>query len=275
MTAQPGTRVLKADRDAIEAAARCLAEGGLVAFPTETVYGLGADAGQWRGRRPALRGQGAPLVQSIDRTRRGYRRRTARGSLYARCRKTGGGILAGPADSGAGEAAGLRRRRSRARRSRHGGRARAGASGCARTSRRHSTARSSRHRPTAQDMFRRRAPRMCSPICAAASISSSTPAHARSAWNRQSCLAPTSPLCCGRAGSRAKRSNAHLGATLATAAPTDEAPMAPGMLTSHYAPKATLRLDADAAQPGEALLAFGPAPILSRYNVQPCRHAAT
>jgi L-threonylcarbamoyladenylate synthase len=27
-----------------EAAARCLAEGGLVAFPTETVYGLGADA---------------------------------------------------------------------------------------------------------------------------------------------------------------------------------------------------------------------------------------
>jgi L-threonylcarbamoyladenylate synthase len=45
MTAQPGTRVLKADRDAIEAAARSLAAGGLVAFPTETVYGLGADAG--------------------------------------------------------------------------------------------------------------------------------------------------------------------------------------------------------------------------------------
>src|SRR4029079_17750778 len=28
-----------------EAGARCLREGGLVAFPTETVYGLGADAG--------------------------------------------------------------------------------------------------------------------------------------------------------------------------------------------------------------------------------------
>jgi L-threonylcarbamoyladenylate synthase len=38
------TRVIKADRVAIGAAARCLAEGGLVAFPTETVYGLGADA---------------------------------------------------------------------------------------------------------------------------------------------------------------------------------------------------------------------------------------
>ena len=45
MAAEPGTRVLKADNDGIEAAARCLAAGGLVAFPTETVYGLGADAG--------------------------------------------------------------------------------------------------------------------------------------------------------------------------------------------------------------------------------------
>ena len=45
MSAEPGTRVIKADDAAIEAAARCLAAGGLVAFPTETVYGLGADAG--------------------------------------------------------------------------------------------------------------------------------------------------------------------------------------------------------------------------------------
>src|SRR3954468_7405289 len=34
-----------ADEATTEAAARCLREGGLVAFPTETVYGLGADAG--------------------------------------------------------------------------------------------------------------------------------------------------------------------------------------------------------------------------------------
>ena len=45
MTAEPGTRVLKAEPAAIAAAAACLAAGGLVAFPTETVYGLGADAG--------------------------------------------------------------------------------------------------------------------------------------------------------------------------------------------------------------------------------------
>ena len=51
MTAQPATQVLKIEPEAIvpgaaavEHAARTLAAGGLVAFPTETVYGLGADA---------------------------------------------------------------------------------------------------------------------------------------------------------------------------------------------------------------------------------------
>jgi len=38
----------------------------------------------------------------------------------------------------------------------------------------------------------------------------------------------------------------------------DDAPLAPGMLASHYAPKAKLRLDATDVAPGEALLAFGP-----------------
>ncbi len=38
------TRVLPSGEAAVATAARCLAEGGLVAFPTETVYGLGADA---------------------------------------------------------------------------------------------------------------------------------------------------------------------------------------------------------------------------------------
>ena len=38
------TQILPAGAPAVEAAARCLAGGGLVAFPTETVYGLGADA---------------------------------------------------------------------------------------------------------------------------------------------------------------------------------------------------------------------------------------
>lgn len=40
------TAVLPADAEAIARAAEILREGGLVAFPTETVYGLGADATQ-------------------------------------------------------------------------------------------------------------------------------------------------------------------------------------------------------------------------------------
>src|SRR5262245_4450232 len=38
------TRILTAGEAAVAAAARTLTAGGLVAFPTETVYGLGADA---------------------------------------------------------------------------------------------------------------------------------------------------------------------------------------------------------------------------------------
>jgi L-threonylcarbamoyladenylate synthase len=38
------TPILPANEAAVAAAARCLAAGGLIAFPTETVYGLGADA---------------------------------------------------------------------------------------------------------------------------------------------------------------------------------------------------------------------------------------
>ena len=37
-------RIVEASETAIQEAADCLKAGGLVAFPTETVYGLGADA---------------------------------------------------------------------------------------------------------------------------------------------------------------------------------------------------------------------------------------
>ena len=40
----PATELLKADASGVNRAAALLRQGGLVAFPTETVYGLGADA---------------------------------------------------------------------------------------------------------------------------------------------------------------------------------------------------------------------------------------
>jgi L-threonylcarbamoyladenylate synthase len=50
----------------------------------------------------------------------------------------------------------------------------------------------------------------------------------------------------------------------------DDEIKSPGMLASHYAPKKPLRLNAAAAEPGEALLAFGPDPprsILASLNL--------
>src|SRR6186713_1438833 len=69
MTAEPGTRVLSTDGKAIDTAARCLSAGGLVAFPTETVYGLGADAchGEAIARLYAAKGRPAfnPLIAHV------------------------------------------------------------------------------------------------------------------------------------------------------------------------------------------------------------------
>jgi len=49
-----------ADAQAIDEAARCLSEGELVAFPTETVYGLGADAASERAVAAVYRLKGRP-----------------------------------------------------------------------------------------------------------------------------------------------------------------------------------------------------------------------
>ena len=69
MTAQLATRTLPAGRAAVDAAVKCLAQGGLVAFPTETVYGLGADAtdGMAVARLYAAKGRPAfnPLISHV------------------------------------------------------------------------------------------------------------------------------------------------------------------------------------------------------------------
>ena len=47
------------------------------------------------------------------------------------------------------------------------------------------------------------------------------------------------------------------------------APKSPGQLASHYAPGLPLRLNAQRAEPGEALLAFGTAPSQAALNLSP------
>src|SRR5215218_3532830 len=69
-SAGPTTRVLPAGAAALAEAVRCLAAGGLVAFPTETVYGLGADAanGEAVARLYAAKGRPSfnPLIAHVD-----------------------------------------------------------------------------------------------------------------------------------------------------------------------------------------------------------------
>src|SRR5437763_11757909 len=48
-----------------DAAARCLREGGLVAFPTETVYGLGADAGNAAAIAKLYQAKGQPSFNPL------------------------------------------------------------------------------------------------------------------------------------------------------------------------------------------------------------------
>ena len=52
-----------------------------------------------------------------------------------------------------------------------------------------------------------------------------------------------------------------LGAKVRRALDGGDRPMSPGQLASHYAPRARVRLEARDVQAGEALLAFGPAPL--------------
>src|SRR5258707_3965510 len=55
------TRTAIADSKGVAEAARILREGGLVAFPTETVYGLGADATNGEAVAAIFAAKGPPL----------------------------------------------------------------------------------------------------------------------------------------------------------------------------------------------------------------------
>src|ERR1700742_2391042 len=57
--------ILTADLRAIEEAATMLRDGGLVAFPTETVYGLGADATDGKAVAAIFAAKGRPSFNPL------------------------------------------------------------------------------------------------------------------------------------------------------------------------------------------------------------------
>jgi len=249
---------MKADRAGIAAAARSLAAGGLVAFPTETVYGLGADAtnGAAIARLYAAKGRPAfnPLIAHVADT--AAARRLARFDAAA---ERLAGLWPGPLtlvlpqspDNGVADLA------------------TAGLDTIAVRVPGHAVAR---------DIIAAFGQPVVAPSAnRSGHVSPTTAEHVLADLRGRIDLivdgGPTSVglestiVACLGAGAVLLRPGGiprhaieqRLGRSLAdpAAAPEEDAPRAPGQLASHYAPRARLRLNADVVRPGEALLAFG------------------
>ena len=258
MAVELTTRVLQADRDAIAAAARVLADGGLVAFPTETVYGLGADAtdGEAVARLYAAKGRPRfnPLIAHVADAQAALV--VARFSDDAR--RLAEAFWPGPLTLVLPKSPGCPVSQL----------ATAGLDSIA--------ARVPDH-PVARDLLKAFGKPVVAPSANRSGHVSPTTAHhvladlegridliidagATSVGVEStivSCLGAPALLRPG--GVPRDAIERVLGHPLALVGDSeDEAPLAPGMLASHYAPRSQLRLNAIEARPDEALLAFGP-----------------
>ena len=264
MTALLTTRVLKADAAAIAEAARILAAGGLVAFPTETVYGLGADAGNGEAiaRLYAAKGRPAfnPLIAHVASA--AAARKLAR--FDAAAERLAAAFWPGPLTLVLPKAADCP----------IAALASAGLDSIA--------VRLPQH-PVAQELLRAFGGPVVAPSAnRSGHVSPTTAAHVLADLGGRidlivdggatavglestivACLGESlgEPALLRPGGIPRAAIEQVLGASLADAtAPRGQtAPRAPGMLASHYAPRTPLRLDVKAVATGEALLAFGPA----------------
>ena len=262
--AEVATRVLKPDVAALDAAARTLAAGGLVAFPTETVYGLGADAGNGEAiaRLYAAKGRPAfnPLIahlSSVAAARKLARFDTAAERLAA-------AFWPGPLTLVLPKAADCPVAPL----------ATAGLDSVA--------VRLPQH-PVAQDLLRAFGGPVVAPSAnRSGHVSPTTAAHVLTDLGGRIDLIvddgatpvgleSTIVACLGEAFGKpallrpggvpraAIEEVLRAPLTDASALRGQTAPRAPGMLASHYAPNTRLRLEATHVDPGDALLAFGPA----------------
>jgi len=254
------TQILPASEAAVAAAARSLREGGLVAFPTETVYGLGADATnaaaiarlyQAKGR-PAFN----PLIAHVGdiAAARQIARFDAPATALAEAFWPGPLTLVLPKTQGCAVA----------------DLATAGLDTVA--------IRIPAH-PVARDILRVFGGPVVAPSAnISGHVSPTTAAHVQSDLaGRIDLIVDGGPVAVGvestivgcfdapmllRSGGlpRAEIERV-LGCALAQPPADTETdsgqPLAPGMLASHYAPRARVRLNAQVLEPGEALLAFG------------------
>jgi L-threonylcarbamoyladenylate synthase len=258
------TQILAANEAATAAAARCLAGGGLVAFPTETVYGLGADAANPQAVARLYQAKGRPAfnpliahVGDLEAARRIARfdltaTRLAEafwpGPLTLVLPKTHHGAVADLATAGLDTVA----------------------------------VRVPAH-PLARAILRAFGGPVVAPSAnLSGHVSPTTAAHVQSdlmgridlivdggavAVGVESTIVGCfeAPMLLRPGGLPRGEIERVLGRALLQS-PADPAgdsgqPLAPGMLAAHYAPRTPVRLEADRIEAGEALLAFGPADI--------------
>jgi L-threonylcarbamoyladenylate synthase len=255
------TQILPASEAAVARAAECLREGGLVAFPTETVYGLGADASNARAIARLYEAKGRPsfnpLIAHVGDIAGGmkiaYFDPTARrlagtfwpGPLTLVLPRTSDCPVADLATAGLDTVA----------------------------------VRFPAH-PVARAILRAFAGPVVAPSAnLSGHVSPTTAAHVLSDLDgRIDLIVDGGPVTVGlestivgcfetpmllRPGGLPREEIERLlGCPMARPAEDETRqtgqPLAPGMLASHYAPHAPVRLDARAVEAGEALLAFGP-----------------
>lgn len=258
------TGITTTDRDAIDACARCLASGGLVAFPTETVYGLGCDAtnAQAIARLYLAKGRPSfnPLISHVADV--SAARKIAR--FDASAEKLAQKFWPGPLTLVLPKAAGCDVAEL----------ATAGLDTIA-------------VRVPSHPFARQLVAALGKPVVAPSAnvsghVSPTTAAHVRGDLAGKIDLivdgGPTEvgvestivgcfekPILLRPGGVPRAPLEAVLGRKLADL-PADQdtaQPLAPGLLTSHYAPRAAVRLNARHIEPGEALLAFGPTTLIA------------
>lgn len=261
MTVGLTTQVLVADASAIETAAGCFAGGGLVAFPTETVYGLGADATNSRAVARLYEAKGRPSFNPLIAHVADLAAAEAIAVLDSRSRKLAEAFWPGP----------LTLVLPKSQDCPVSDLATAGLDTIA--------VRIPAH-PVAQALLRAFGKPVVAPSAnISGHVSPTTAAHVRSDLSgRIDMILDGGPVHVGvestivscidgprllRPGGAAREAIERLlGEPLALVqtpfADDDEQPLAPGMLASHYAPRARVRLNAENVAPGEGLLAFGP-----------------
>jgi L-threonylcarbamoyladenylate synthase len=257
--------MVQGDAAGIAEAARCLTAGGLVAFPTETVYGLGADAsdGGAIARLYAAKGRPAfnPLIAHVANAAAARQL----GRFDAAAERLAAAFWPGPLTLV------LPKMESPMEGCPVADLATAGLDSIA--------VRVPAH-PVAQEILRRFGGPVVAPSAnRSGHVSPTTAAHVRADLGGRidlivdggatpvgvestivACLAHRTPALLRPGGLPREAIERVLQAPLAAAPSHDMAPRAPGMLEMHYAPRTPLRLDAKHVAPGEALLAFGPVP---------------